>query len=366
MPLVLVDLLFMTGTKGGMEQYVRSLYPAIAQKPSDLTFVALASTELAASDMSWFPGEVVDSGISGENRIAWARGELFAVQRFAKRLGADLVHCPANLGPARRGVPLVLTLHDLLPFRHPEYVPGAYAQVLRTMLRLSARSARRLVTSSIAARDDIVEIVGIPAERIDVVPLAGYDNVATPVTPETGQRLPRQLLSVGNRMPHKNFARLIESLVHIPEAKRPQLVITGSHGDDPLAPVVAQFNLEQWVSLRGWLTPQELDELFDTSTLVVFPTLFEGFGLPPLEAMSRGCPAACSDIPVMHEVAGTAARYFDPYDPQAIAEEIMRLLDSPAELADMSRAGVARAAEFSWARTADGVLHAFHTALAQS
>lgn len=363
---MLVDLLFITGTKGGMEQYVRSLYSAIASKPGDLTFVALASSELAATDMSWFPGEVVDSGISGENRIAWARGELFAVQRFAKRLKADLVHCPANLGPAWRGVPLVLTLHDLLPFRHPEYVPGAYAHVLRAMLRLSARSAKRLVTSSVAARDDIVEILGIPVERIDVVPLAGYDNVAAPVTSDSARRRPRQLLSVGNRMPHKNFARLIEALVHIPEAERPLLVITGSHGADPLAPIVARFGLERWVSLRGWLTAEELDELFDTSTLVVFPTLFEGFGLPPLEAMSRGCPAACSDIPVMHEVAGSAARYFDPHDPVAIAAEIQRLLDSPAELAEMSRAGVARAAEFSWPRTADGVLNAFHTALARN
>ncbi|AMB57846.1 glycosyltransferase family 4 protein [Microterricola viridarii] len=365
MPLVLVDLLFMTGTKGGMEQYVRSLYAAIAEKPGNLEFVALASSELAAGDTSWFPGTVIDSGISGENRMAWARGELFSVQRHAKRLGADLVHCPANLGPARRGVPLVLTLHDLLPFRHPEYVPGAYAHVLRLMLRLAARSAQRLVTSSVAARDDIVELLGIPAERIDIVPLAGYDNVAAPVTPENGRRLPRQILSVGNRMPHKNFPRLIESLLHIPEAERPLLVITGSHGDDPLAQVVAQFGLEKWVSLRGWLSAEELDELFDSSTLVVFPTLFEGFGLPPLEAMSRGCPALCSDIPVMHEVAGTAARYVDPYDPAAIGAEIARLLNSPAELDEMSRAGVARAAQFSWSRTADGVLKAFHTVLAR-
>lgn len=363
MPLVLVDLLFMTGTKGGMEQYVRSLYSSIGEKGGTLEFVALASSELAAGDTSWFPGTVVDSGISGENRVAWARGELFAVQRHAKRLGADLVHCPANLGPALPGVPFVLTLHDLLPFRHPEYVPGAYAHVLRLMLRIAARGAKRLLTPSAAARDDIVDLLGIPAERIDVVPLAGYDDVADPVTPESGGRLPRQILTVGNRMPHKNFPRLIESLLHIHEAERPLLVITGSHGDDPLAELVTRLGLENWVSLRGWLSAEELDELFDRSTMVVFPTLFEGFGLPSLEAMSRGCPVLCSDIPVMHEVAGDAARYMDPYDPAAIGAEIARLLNNRDELDAMSRAGIARAAEFSWSRTADGVLAAFHTVL---
>ena len=102
---VLVDLLFYTGTKGGMESYVREVYSRLSPDDPELEYVALASSELAATDTSWFPGRVVDSGISGEDRVAWARGELFSLGGAARRHGADLVHCPANFGPCGRACP---------------------------------------------------------------------------------------------------------------------------------------------------------------------------------------------------------------------------------------------------------------------
>ena len=113
MTLVLVDLLSYTGSKGGMETYTRELYAAVAAAPAEFTFVGLASTEGFRLDHSWFPGEVIDSGISGEHRFLWAWGELFAVSRWAKRLRVDLIHSPATLGPARSHVPTVLTIHDM-------------------------------------------------------------------------------------------------------------------------------------------------------------------------------------------------------------------------------------------------------------
>jgi len=346
---VLVDLLFYTGTKGGMESYVREVYSRFAADDPDLEFVGWASTELAATDSSWFPGRVVDSGISGEDRVAWARGEVVAVARAARRMGADLVHCPANFGPWRSRVPVVLTVHDLLAFRHPEYVPGAYSRILRTMIRLAARGATRVVTVSRASRDDIVELLRVPAERVVVTPLAGSPAVAVP---DGARRRDDRLLAVGNRMPHKGFETLLEALARLDADARPHLVITGSHGDDPLAPVVERLGLADSVTLRGWLSRDELDRLYAESTALVFPTRFEGFGLPPLEAMSRGCPVIVSDLPVMHEVAGDAAVYVDPTDPEAVAAAIRSLLDSPAERERMSRAGLARAAEFSWDATA--------------
>ncbi|TFC19210.1 glycosyltransferase family 1 protein [Cryobacterium algoritolerans] len=362
---VLVDLLFFTGRKGGMESYVREVYSRIEPGADGLEFLGLASRELAAElagDTGWFPGEIVDSGISGENRIAWARGELFCVARFARRLGADLIHCPANLGPAWSPVPVVLTVHDLLPFRHPEYVPGAYSRVLRAMIRLAARGARRILTVSAASQGDIVRYLRVPESRIDVVPLAGHGPGASPAPLP---RLPRQLLAVGNRMPHKNFPMLLAALALVPEGTRPQLVVTGSHGDDPLAPVVATLGLKPWVSLRGWLHPDELDRLYAESSLIVFPTLFEGFGLPVLEAMSRGCPVVCADIPVLHEVAGDAAVYVSPHDAGALAATIGRLLDDPAELARRSNLGRDRARTYSWATTARDTVASLQRALAE-
>ena len=282
---MLVDLLFFTGTKGGMESYVREVYSRFTADDADLEFVGWASTELAATDTSWFPGRVVDSGISGEDRVAWARGELVAVASAARRLGADLVHCPANFGPWRSRVPVVLTVHDLLAFRHPEFVPGAYSRILRTMIRFAARAATRVLTVSRASRDDIVEFLRVRADRVVVTPLAGSRVVA-----DAGGAARRddRLLAVGNRMPHKGFETLLEALARLDADARPHLVITGSHGDDPLVPVVDRLGLGGSVTLRGWLSRDELDTLYAESTALVFPTRFEGFGLPPLEAIAPG------------------------------------------------------------------------------
>lgn len=358
-PVVLVDLLFFTGRKGGMESYVREVYSRLSNDDPEVEFVGFASRELADAGARWFPGRLIDSGISGESRIAWARGELFAVSRAARRFGADLVHCPANFGPLRSRVPVVLTVHDLLAFRHPEYVPGPYSVVLRALIRGAARGARHVLTVSTASRGDIMAFLGVPAERIEVIPLAG----STPASGLARGRGTDQLLAVGNRMPHKNFALLLEALASIPAARRPRLVITGSHGDDPLAPLVERLGLADAVELRGWLAADELDRLYAESTALVFPTLFEGFGLPPLEAMARGCPVIVSDLPVMREVAGDAARYVDPTDAASIARAIEAVCVDAGLRAHMSAAGLARAAAFSWDRTAAATRDALRTAL---
>ncbi|MBM7504175.1 glycosyltransferase family 4 protein [Agromyces aurantiacus] len=348
--LVLVDLLFHTGRKGGMESYVREVYSRLPADDPDLEFVGLASAELAEAGAPWFPGRLVATRIRGEDRVAWARGELLAVERAARRLGADLVHCPANFGPAFARVPVVLTVHDLLAFRHPDYVPGPYAIVLRAMIRRAVRIARRVLTVSEATRDDLARLLGVPASRVDVVPLAGSG-----AGPAAGvARRDDVLLAVGNRMPHKNFDGLLAALARVPEPARPRLVVTGSHGDDPLASVVERLGLGRWVELVGWVSAERLEELYAEATALVFPTLFEGFGLPTLEAMSRGCPVICSDLPVLREVAGDAARYVDPLDVGAIARAIEGVCADPVERERMARAGLERAAAFSWERTAAG------------
>jgi glycosyltransferase involved in cell wall biosynthesis len=358
---VLVDLLFFTGKKGGMESYVREVYRNIDPASDGVELIGFASTELAAAGAPWFPGTLVDSGISGENRVAWARGELIAVSRAARRMHADVIHCPANLGPVRSRVPVVLTVHDLLPFRHPEYVPGAYAGILRSLIRFAARSAHHLVTISEASRGDIARYLRVPPGRIDVIPLAGSPVGGTDAGVQ--QRGTGEVLAIGNRMPHKNFGALIEALARIPEAARPHLTITGSHGDDPLAPIVDRLELGKWVSLRGWLSDEELESLYRTSTVLAFPTLFEGFGLPALEAMARGLPVLASDLPVLREVAGDAAEYVDSADVGALADALVRLLEDPTRLQRMSELGFRRAAEFSWRQTAVATLASFQRTL---
>jgi glycosyltransferase involved in cell wall biosynthesis len=356
---ILVDLLFYTGTRGGMESYVRNLYHELGAIGSGFEFVGYASRELAAMDTSWFPGEVVDSHVSGESRVTWARGELTAVPRAARGLRADLIHAPANIGPRRSPVPVVLTVHDLLPFRHPEWVPGPYAPVLRALVRGAARSAARVLTVSHASGHDIERVLAVPSERIDVVPLAG----GTHDGPAVGVRSEHLLLSVGNRMPHKNFTMLLEALAAIPGDERPRLVITGGSGADPLAPVVEHLGLTGRVDLLGWVPGDELERLYGEASCVVLPTLFEGFGLPVLEAMARGCPVICSDLPVLREIGGSAAVYVDPTSVTALAHSIRQLLADPAKRSELSALGRERAAEFTWAATARGTARSFQRAL---
>jgi glycosyltransferase involved in cell wall biosynthesis len=368
---VLVDLLYFTGAKGGMESYVRHLYERMPR--DDVEYIGFASHELAVSDHSWFPGRIVDSGISGENRMAWAWGELTAVSRAARRLEADVIHSPANIGPWRSPVPVVLTVHDLLPFRHPEFVPGRYSLVLRTLIRLAVRNASHVLTVSEQSKRDLVAVLHTPADEITVSPLAGSREVdagtVDPLSPPDAVAPPREdrtLLALGNRLPHKNFDGLLRALALIPDAERPSLVVTGSQGSDPLAATVSDLRLERWVELLGWVPTEQIEELYARASAVVVPSLFEGFGLPVLEGMSRGCPVICSDLPVLREVAGDAAAYFDPKDARSIASTVRQVLSDPELRGRLSRSGRERAASFSWQRTADSTSAAFQRALADA
>lgn len=346
---VLVDLLFFSGTRGGAETYVREVYSRLGN--SDIEFVALASSEFAATDTSWFPGPVIDSGISGLNRLLWARGELMDVARAARREGADLIHSPANLGPVRSKVPVLLTLHDMVSFRHPEWVPArAAGWFLRWMIRGAARNARLIVTDSEAAKFDIHDLLRIPQDRITVVVLAGSDETTAPLIPRPRQ--PGLIFSPGNRMPHKGLNTLIEALSLIPAERRPTLALTASPAHDPLRAVAERYGVSDSVQFNGWITRPELDELYAEATLVVFPTMFEGFGLPVLEGMSHGAPVLCSDLPVLREVGGDAAEYVEAGSASALASAIDELLQNPARREELATAGRERVALYSWSSTA--------------
>lgn len=355
---LLVDLLFFTGKQGGTETVAREIYSRF-HGVAGWEFVGFASNELAQKGADWFPGTLIDSGLRSTQRPQWAWGELFGVARAATRSRADLIHSPANFGPPRPPVPLVLTLHDMLAFKRPEFLPSrAGAVPTKLLISGAARAATHIVTDSDAAKADILAGTGTPAASVTVVRPG-----ATGRSPHSGaQRRPDRVFSLGNRMPHKNFQRLIEALALIPESERPVLTISGSHGDDPLRPIVRRAGLEKWVELRGWLPDDEIQRLYGESTAMVFPTLFEGFGLPVLEAMVSGCPVICSDIPVLREVGGDAATYFDPLEPASIAQAIRNTLSDPAQQARSAQAGVERATLFSWDEAARQMLAVFSEA----
>ncbi len=164
MPRVLVDLLSYSGTKGGMETYTRDLYRALGELDDDYEYIGYLSREGATLDRSWFPGRIIESGISGENRFQWAWGELTQVARAARAEGVDLVHAPATLGPRRTAMPTVVTMHDMLYWSHPEYMSTPlYTAPVKWMEKVAARNAARIVTISPTSADEIVRFLGCPA-----------------------------------------------------------------------------------------------------------------------------------------------------------------------------------------------------------
>jgi glycosyltransferase involved in cell wall biosynthesis len=360
-PRVLVDMLSYTGTKGGMETYTRELYRRFSSMDTGFDFIALASKEGGRLDLSWFPGEVIRSRISGENRFVWAFGELVASSYVASRRRADLVHCPATLGPMWTSMPAVLTIHDMLYWSHPEFmVTPFYTRPVMWMERRGAANAAHVMTDSQVSATEIVRYLGYPESRLHVVPLAatGGGEVVDAV-------LGRENLVVasGQRRPYKNWDGLVRALALVEEDIRPRLVITGARGEDPLRAVVDETGLHDWVDLRGWVDDAELADLYARARAMAMPTFAEGFGLPVLEAMSAGLPVLASDIPVLREVGGDAALWFDPHDPGSMAGALRIVATQPGRLAELAEQGRRQAAMFTWERVARETLAVFRAAL---
>lgn len=355
---ILIDLLGYTGTRGGTETYVRQLTPRIGERLPGIELVALANRVGAERVRGFFPGRVVVADRIGESRADWARGELFEADRAARTAGAALMWCPANFAPVRRGVPRVVTVHDIT-YRE---VPGtgleriARALTFRLMVA-AARSADTVITGSEAAAEQIRTVMRVPADRIHVVP-HGTTAAQAPDDPwaalaELGVTPDRPLvLSTGNRLPHKNFEGLLAAVATIPPRERPRVVITGSHGDDPLRADVARLGLQDDVVLAGWVSTEQLESLFAAASLYACPSLTEGFGLPVVDAMRRGCLVLANDIPVLREVGGDAALYADAGSPAAFGAAIRSALAAP-DAAARRAAGHAHAAAFTWEASAD-------------
>ncbi|MFS0733670.1 glycosyltransferase family 1 protein [Microbacterium sp. 1P10UB] len=362
MPRVLVDLLSYSGTKGGMETYTRELYRSLGALDDDYEYIGYLSKEGAQLDRSWFPGRIIESGISGENRFQWAWGELTQVAKAAAAENVDLVHAPATLGPRKTAMPTVVTMHDMLYWSHPEYMSTPlYTAPVKWMEKVAARNAARIVTISPTSADEIVRFLGVERDRLDVVPLAGSAPLDVDRS-RAGERGP-MILAMGNRRPHKNWAALIRAIALLPADDRPRVVITGGRGEDPLQADVESTGMQAWVELRGWVDDDEVRELYSTASALAIPSLAEGFSLPTLEAMGAGVPVLLSDIDVHRYVGGSAARYFDPRDDRSVADAIAAVTTDAALRDRLSAEGRLRATEFTWERTARETRASFDAAL---
>ncbi|MEP6480435.1 MAG: glycosyltransferase family 1 protein [Rhodoglobus sp.] len=361
---IIVNLLQSTGTKGGLEIYARELYSQFGQMETGHEFVGYASKELVKKGAPWFPGRLVDSGISGENRVAWAWGELLRVSRFAAREKADLIHGPAMLGPLRSTTPVVISFHDVLYFTHPHLMQTKlFTEPVKWMEKRAAANSTRIITISKVSARAIERHLHVNPDRIDLIPLAGRATKPAGVVKARADDL---FLAIGQRSPYKDLPTVVRAWSHIPAEQRPRLVITGSFGDDPLIPLVRELGLESWVELKSWIPTEELGELFSTATALIDPTLAAGFGMPAIEAMMIGLPVILSDTEVFREVGADAVDYFHAGDPVDLARAVVELASNPQRRKELSQLGLTRSTGFSWHKVANETLVSFDLAMSQA
>lgn len=341
------------GGMGGSETYARELVRELATSPEVAvqTWVAEAGTGFSPE----VPEHVV-RGVTGGPRTAdrvgtlaqawWRRGRIRRDLR-----SADVVHHPftAPVPWPARDASVVVSLLDVQHLDLPHLFSRAERLYRRRYYDAAARRADVVVTISAFAKQGIVDRLGVDPDRVHVAHLGV--NVEEFV-PNQGER-ERFLLYPARGWAHKNHPRLIEA-VRLLRQDDPdlRLVLTGG-GLDGLT------DLPDWVEVRGLVSRAELRSLYRQAACLVFPSLYEGFGLPPLEAMASGCPVAASTAGSLPEVCGDAAVLFDPEAPEAIAAGVREALARSAEL---SARGPAQAARFSWAACADAHVAAYRAA----
>jgi glycosyltransferase involved in cell wall biosynthesis len=370
-----LNLLYLVpGETGGMETYARELVPALLEEEPGLKLTAFVNREAAdALGSAWGERvEVVVVPVWARRRVEWVRGEQQLLPPRAKRAGVDLVHSLAGTGPAWGAFVRVVTINDLIYKIYPEAHAGLRSLGMRVLVPLAARRSQRVIAPSQWTRDDLVRLLGVPPGKIDVVPDGlGTSARAVPVAEDVlrgrydlGDRT--VVLTVSAKRPHKNLERLLEAVAAIPPEERPLLVLPGyaTPFEHALERKARELGLDDDARFLGWVPDDELEGLYALARCFVFPSLYEGFGLPILEAMSRGVPVVCSDRSSLPEVAGSAARFFDPEEPRAIAEAIRAVLGDPAEADRLRVAGRAQAARFDWRETARGTIASYERALA--
>ncbi len=365
-----LNLIFLVpGETGGMEVAARETIPAlVAAAPPGTRFTAFVNRDAGPGPWDELIEKIVVP-VRVANRLQWVRGEQQLLPRLAMGAGVDLVHSLASTAPAWGRFTRVVTVHDLI-YRH---LPGAHhgmrSLAMRVLVPLAVRRSDRVIVDSEATKRDLVELLRALPERIDVVPLGiGALQRADPL-PERDVRARfglgdrSVLLSLSAKREHKNLGALLEALAALPS--RPVLILAGypTPHERELRLRAQALGIADDVRWPGWLTPSELEGLWRLTSAFVFPSLYEGFGLPVLEAMARGVPVACSNASSLPEVAGEAALMFDPRDPRSIAVALERLLHPGPEIEALKAAGVARAAQFTWQRTASGTLASYARAL---
>ena len=350
---------------GGIGTYVTQLGPALIREEPALELVPFRSSfpsDDGIDPFGWHEAIVLPWGI----RTLYPSWDLLGRPALPASLAdADIVHAtnPAAVPPVRDDQRLVVTVHDLAFQRFPELFPHDWRWLYRAGLRAATKRADAILVPSQSTADDLTASTSISASRMHVTPLAPSLVSSDQDPAETKARLgvtPPYVLSVGTLEPRKNLVRLVRAYRQVAPDVPHALVLAGAPGwrSEELDAELAR-NGPGTVVRTGSLSGEDLDVLYRGADAFAYPSLYEGFGLPVVEAMARGVPTLASNASSIPQVAGDAALLVDPTDVSEIAEGLARLLTEPAFAEDLRQRGLQRAATFTWAATARATLDVY-------
>lgn len=303
--------------------------------------------------------------------------EQLVLPGILRRHSLDVVHFPHLNVPLFYNRPYVVTIHDLIMHKFKNRAVTTRVKPVyelkhlgyRLVTRWAATRAKKVICPSQAVRQELLDFYRLPEDRVIATPEAADDLAFQPVADKSRIKdiLKKYhlkqpfLIYVGNVYPHKNIEILAQAMQTLSTEHNFQLIMPGARDifRQRTQDMVDHYQISQSVILPGFVPDDELAILYSQATAYVFPSLAEGFGLPPLEAMTSGLPVICSDIPVLHEVCSSAALYFNPHDPADLTAQVLKLTTQPGLRHRMVAAGQAQAKKFSWQTMAQQTLEVY-------
>jgi len=352
-----LDGIPLASTKTGIGHYTLELSQALAALGTHDEFELISPIPFDSSPFEYPPPNL--KRVEAPKRKFWW---LLGLPLYIRRHSLSLFHGTNYEIPMWDECPTVLSIHDLSLLLYPQTHLDHLVRRARLRLPLMTRFATRVITATETVKQEIVEHLQVDPEKIAVTPYAPRHNfhpLALEDTEQTRARFgieDKFILFVGTIEPRKNLITLLRAFADVLRNTdlRPQLVVAGQKGwlMDEISTYVNSENLSDRIVFTGYVNDRDLRGLYSSCAVCVYPSLYEGFGFPPLEAMACGAPVIVSDIPVLREVTGDAAVRVSPLDVQRLAESLVELLRDEGKRAYFSEAGRDRARRFTWEKTA--------------
>lgn len=357
-------------TQGGPRTYVLGLLEALLKLDHENSYTVFYNDR---SHLGRFP-QAQEIVLPGKTPLARLWREHLLLPQACRRERIDLLHCPKSAIPFRSPCPVVVTLHDLIPIKHPETEKLAAQVYWRLQIPIAARRSNFIITDSEHARKEIMTDFLVPAERIRAVMLGFNPDMNREPDQSTSRKVSAKynlpddyILYVGTIQPRKNLGTLIEAFNLLKQDRdiSHKLVIVGRKGwlYEQLFKRIHELGLDEEILFTGFVPDEELPSIYGRAGVFVYLSLFEGFGLPPLEAMACGVPVITSNTTSLPEVVGNAGITLPPTDVARVSEALRQIICDKELRTTMRQKGLKQARLFSWEATARETLEIYKTVL---